>query len=131
MDRLPPALITAIVAGLIGLWGASTLGLISWWRRRSGDQARVLWDALCRRLANAGLPRRPDEGPLAFGARASARWPEFGVAFRVIAESYAILRYGPPPVTAGAQRQRAAALARLTRAIEVLPAPASLRATPT
>ena len=131
MDRLPPALITAIVAGLIGLWGAGTLGLISWWRRRSGDRVRLLWDAVCRRLANAGLPRRPHEGPLAFGARASARWPEFGVAFRVIAESYAILRYGPPPATPGAQRQRAAALARLTRAIDVLPAAATLRATPT
>lgn len=131
MDRLPPALITAIVAGLIGLWGAGMLGLISWWRRRSGDRARLLWDALCRRLSNAGLPKQAHEGPLAFGARASARWPEFGVAFRVIAESYAILRYGPSPDGPGAQRQRDAALARLTRAIEVLPAAATLRATPT
>jgi protein-glutamine gamma-glutamyltransferase len=130
MDRLPPALVTAIVAGLIGLWGAGTLGLISWWRRRSGDRARLLWDAVCRRLANAGLPRRPHEGPLAFGARASARWPEFDVAFRVIAESYAILRYGPPPATSSAQRQREAALARLARAIAVLPAPAVLRSAP-
>ena len=131
MERLPPALITAIVAGLIGLWGAGMLGLISWWRRRSGDRARLLWDALCRRLSNAGLPKQPHEGPLAFGARASARWPELGVAFRVIAESYAMLRYGPPADDASAQRQRDAALARLTRAIEVLPAAATLRATPT
>ena len=130
MDQLPPALVTAIVAGLIGLWGAGTLGFISWWRRRSADRARLLWDALCRRLSNAGLPKQPNEGPLAFGARACARWPEFGVAFRVSAESYAMLRYGPPPESAGAQRQRDAALARLARAIEVLPAAARLRATP-
>jgi transglutaminase-like putative cysteine protease len=129
MDRLPPAVITAIVAGMIGLWGAAMLGLISWWRRRTSDQGRLLWDSLCRRLAHAGLPRQLHEGPLAFGARASARWPEFAVAFRVIAESYALLRYGPPPATAGTQRARAAALARLTRAIEVLPAPAALRTT--
>jgi len=128
MDRLPPALVTALVAGMVGLWGGGMLALISWWRRRSGDRARLLWDALCRRLSLAGLPKQPYEGPLAFGARASARWPEFGVAFRVIAESYALLRYGPPPDTAGAQRQRAAALARLTRAMEVLPAAATLRA---
>ena len=38
MDRLPPAVITAIVAGMIGLWGAAMLGLISWWRRRTSDQ---------------------------------------------------------------------------------------------
>ena len=130
VDRLPAALITAIVAGLIGLWGAGVLGLISWWRRRSADPARLLWDLLCRRLASAGLPRQVHEGPLAFGARASARWPELAVAFRVIAESYAILRYGPPPATAASQRGRAAALARLARAIEVLPAPAALRSTP-
>ena len=130
MDRFPPAVITAAVAGMIGLWGAGILGLISWWRRRTSDRGRLLWDSLCRRLANAGLPRHAHEGPLAFGARAAARWPEFGVAFRVIAESYALLRYGPPPVTAGAQRARAAALARLTRAIDVLPAPAALRSTP-
>jgi len=130
MDQLPPALVTAIVAGLIGLWGAGTLGLISWWRRRNADRARVLWEALCRRLSNAGLPKQPHEGPLAFGARACARWPEFGVAFRVSAESYAILRYGPPPEGAGAKRQRDAALARLARAIDVLPAAAILRATP-
>ena len=130
MDRMPPALITAIAAAIVGLWGAGMLGIISWWRRRSGDRARLLWDSLCRRLSHAGLPRQPHEGPLAFGARASARWPEFAVAFRVIAESYATLRYGPPPQTANAQNARAAALARLARAIEVLPAPAALRSVP-
>ena len=112
------------------MWGAVTLGVLAWWRRRNSDRARVLWDALCRRLAHAGLPRQPPEGPLAYGARASARWPEFAVAFHVIADSYAQLRYGPAPATPGAQRRRQAALARLARAIEVLPAPAALRALP-
>ncbi len=83
---------------------------------------------LCRRLAHAGLPRQPPEGPLAYGARASARWPEFAVAFQVIADSYAQLRYGPAPSTRGAHRRRDAAIARLARAIDVLPAPAALRA---
>ena len=127
---MPPALVTAIVAGMIGLLGAGMLGLISWWRRRSSDRARLLWDSLCRRLAQAGLPRQPHEGPLAFGARAAVRWPELAVAFRVIADSYAQLRYGPASATLRAQRARAAALARLARAIEVLPGPAALRSTP-
>jgi transglutaminase-like putative cysteine protease len=130
MDQMPPALVTSIVAAMIALWGAGMLGLLSWWRRRHSDRARLLWDGLCRRLAQAGLPRQLHEGPLAFGARASARWPEFAVAFRVIADSYAMLRYGPSSASPGAQRSRAAALARLARAIEVLPAPAALRATP-
>ena len=83
---------------------------------------------MCRRLAHAGLPRQPPEGPLAYGARASARWPEFAVAFQVIADSYAQLRYGPAPATRSAHRGREAALARLARAIDLLPAPATLRA---
>jgi transglutaminase-like putative cysteine protease len=128
LDRLPGGVLAALVAAIAGVWGAVTLGALAWWRRRSGDRARVLWDAVCRRLANAGLPRQPPEGPLAYGARASARWPEFAVAFQVIANSYAQLRYGPAAATPGAERNRAAALARLARAIEVLPAPAVLRA---
>jgi len=128
LDRFPAAVLAALVAAIAGLWGAVTLGALAWWRRRSGDRARVLWDALCRRLAHAGLPRQAPEGPFAYGARASARWPEFAVAFQVIADSYAQLRYGPAPATPGAERNRTAALARLARAIEVLPAPAVLRA---
>ena len=130
LDHLQPAWIAAVVAALVGLWGAGMLGLLSWWRRRSGDRARLLWDSLGRRLANAGLPRQPSEGPFDYGARASARWPEFAVAFRAIADSYAALRYGPAPVTGAGRGERAAALARLARAIEVLPAPAALRAAP-
>jgi hypothetical protein len=129
LDRLEPAWIAAIVAALVGVWGAGMLGVLSWWRRRSGDRARLLWDSLGRHLAHAGLPRQPWEGPLDYGARASARWPEFAVAFRAIAESYAALRYGRAPGAGKEQEDRAAALARLARAIEVLPAPAALRAT--
>ena len=128
LDRLPPAVVVALVAALVAAWGAATLAALAWARRRNSDRARVLWDGLCRRLAHAGLPRQPPEGPLAYGARASARWPEFAVAFRVISDSYAQLRYGPAPSTRGAQRRRDAAIARLARAIDILPAPAALRA---
>jgi protein-glutamine gamma-glutamyltransferase len=128
LDRLPGGVMAALVAALVGVWGLITLGILAWWRRRSDDRARVLWDALCRRLAHAGLPRQPSEGPLAYGARASARWPEFAVAFQVVADSYAQLRYGPAPATPGADRTRTAALARLARAIALVPAPAVLRA---
>jgi transglutaminase-like putative cysteine protease len=128
LDRMPPAVVVALVAALVAAWGAVTLAALAWSRRRSSDRARMLWDGLCRRLAHAGLPRQPPEGPLAYGARASARWPEFAVAFQVIADSYAQLRYGPAPATRGAHRRREAALARLARAINVLPAPATLRA---
>ncbi len=127
IDRFQPATITSIVAALMALWGAGTLGLITWWRRRSSDRGRVLWDALCRRLAHAGMPRQPHEGPLAYTARAATRWPELAVAFHVIGDSYATLRYGPAAAEDDTGRARASALARLTRAIGVLPAPAALR----
>jgi len=94
------------------------------WRRHRDDRARALWNDACSRLARAGLPRQPHEGPLAYAARASARWPEFSIAFAAIAESYAALRYGNAAAGGGS---RNALLATLARAVDVLPAPAALR----
>jgi len=85
----------------------------------------VLWDDLNRRLARAGLPRQPHEGPLAFAGRAAQRWPQFAIAFAAIGESFATLRYGATPI----EHERDALVATLERAIEVLPASAALRAT--
>ena len=56
----------------------------SLWQRRRHDRARAHWHALCTRLARAGLPRLPHEGPLDYaragrGALARIRrrlpWP--------------------------------------------------------
>jgi hypothetical protein len=133
IDTVQPVWIVTLAAAFIAGWGALLLGVLGWWRQRHGDRARALWDALCLRLARAGLPRMPHEGPLAYAARAAARWPEFAVAFRVIGDSYAQLRYGPAASASArddGDRRRTAALARLARAVEVLPAPAALRALP-
>ncbi len=129
IDRFHPAEVTAIVAALVASWGAAMLAFLAWRRRRASDRGRLLWDALCRRLAHAGMPRQPHEGPLAYTGRAAARWPDLAVAFQVIGDSYAMLRYGPAATEDGTGRNRRAALARLARAIDVLPAPAALRAT--
>jgi transglutaminase-like putative cysteine protease len=130
LDRVAPVGVTVVVAALIALWGAATLAFLAWRRRRTADRARLLWDALCRRLAHAGMPREPFEGPLAYTARAAARWPELAVAFEVIGNAYAALRYGPGAAEDAGERARASALARLARAIDVLPAAATLRAAP-
>ena len=106
------------------LWGTALLGWLTW-RKRRQDRARWLWNVMCERLARAGLPREIHEGPLAYAARASARWPDYAVAFQIIGDAYAGLRYGAVPA-----RRRPAAVARLARAIDVLPAPATLRAAP-
>jgi transglutaminase-like putative cysteine protease len=104
-------------------WMAAALVLLAMSRRR-GERAAALWADVCATLARAGLPREPHEGPVAFTQRAAQRWPEFAIAFHAIGESYAMLRYGRT-----AAHQRVALVATLARAIEVLPAPAALRAT--
>ncbi len=116
--------IMGLAALAIGAWGALLLAVLAW-RRRHGERAIALWHAACARLAAAGLPRLPWEGPLDYARRASERWPQFAIAFAAIAESYAALRYGTAAARAG---EREALLATLARAVDVLPPAGSLRA---
>ena len=113
----------ALIMLLVAAWAG---GVVVWlmWKRRHQERALVLWDDLNRRLALAGLPRHPYEGPLAFSSRAATRWPQFAIAFSAIGESFAELRYGAIAV----EREREALVSTLSRAIEVLPAPRTLRA---
>ncbi len=124
LDQFAPWQMVALIAGIVFAWSGMVVGWLLWKRRRQ-ERALVLWDDLNRRLARAGLPRQPHEGPLAFSARAAQRWPQFAIAFAAIGESFAALRYGAAPV----ERERDALVATLERAIEVLPAPAALRGT--
>ena len=82
----------------------------------------ALWGRACRRLARAGLARRPDEGPIDFADRAATRWPQCSVALLRIGELYARLRYGPE------REQRAALLVRLRVSVDSLPSVRKLRA---
>ncbi len=115
--------IMGLAALLVGGWGAALLALLAW-RRRHVERTTALWHAACTRLAAAGLPRMPHEGPLDYARRASARWPQFAIAFAAIAESYAALRYGG---AASRPAEHAALLATLARAVDVLPPPGALR----
>ena len=115
----------AAIAGALALgWAGITLALTGVARTRR-ERSQALWNEACARLERAGLPRMPHEGPIAYAARASRRWPQFAIAFSAIAESYAALRYGPPPSRPG---EREALVATLARAVEVLPGAAQLRA---
>jgi hypothetical protein len=100
-------------------------GVFAWFaaRRKRQERALTLWNDVCRRLARAGLPRFNYEGPVAFAGRAASRWPQFDIAFRAIGESFAVLRYG----SERRDSERLALIATLERAIDVLPAPATLR----
>lgn len=114
----------AVIAGALGLaWAGIALALIGLKRaRRAREQA--LWSEACTRLERAGLPREPHEGPIAYAARASRRWPQFAIAFSAIAQSYASLRYGPPASRPG---EHDALVATLERAVQVLPTAGVLR----
>jgi hypothetical protein len=126
LDVLAPWQTVAIVAAIATVWVGALLGWLAW-RRGRQDRARALWDSMCARLARAGLPRAAHEGPLAYAARAAARWPQFTKAFRVIGDSYAELRYGPVAARTDTNLERASALWRLRRALRLLPAAAALR----
>jgi transglutaminase-like putative cysteine protease len=123
LDQLPAWQVMALIGGLGLAWLGALLGWLAW-RRRRRDPVRTAWDALGRRLAGAGLPRQPHEGPLDYMARATARWPEFAAAFAVIGDAYAQLRYGAQSAQGPARR---AALGRLRRAAQVLPGSFRLR----
>jgi hypothetical protein len=88
------------------VWGVTVLGLARARHVRS-DPAGALWSRLCRRLGRAGLPRRRDEGPLAYAQRAASRWPQWSALLQRIGETYAALRYGPED---GTRNRRIAAL---------------------
>jgi transglutaminase-like putative cysteine protease len=124
LDAFSPWQIVAAVLLAVLAWAGAMLAWLAA-RRKRGERAVVLWDGLCRRLARAGLPRPPWEGPIAYAQRAAQRWPQFAIAFRAIGESFAALRYGSAPAQTA---ERAALIATLERAIDVLPSPSALRA---
>jgi protein-glutamine gamma-glutamyltransferase len=86
--------IVAIGAAMVTVWGVAFLWFGRWLVHRR-DPVVAIWTRLCRRLARAGLPRRADEGPLAYAQRAAARWPQWSERLQRIGETYALLRYGP------------------------------------
>jgi transglutaminase-like putative cysteine protease len=83
--------------GLIGL----TLILIAWFiilkDRRREDPLVVDYQRLCNKLATAGLPRRPDEGPLDYSRRIARCRPDLMTQTSKLFDLYIRLRYGPEP----------------------------------
>ncbi|MGH8802062.1 MAG: transglutaminase TgpA family protein, partial [Casimicrobiaceae bacterium] len=122
IDRFAPWQAAGIAAAAILTWAGALFAAFAL-RRRRGERTARLWNTLCRRLARAGLPRPAWEGSIAYAGRAALRWPQFAIAFGAIGNAYAMLRFAPI-----SDDERAALIATLARAIEVLPSPAALRA---
>ena len=123
LDQFAPWQVAVAASVALLAWAG---GVFAWFaaRRKRQERALTLWHDVCRRLARAGMPRFNYEGPIAFAGRAALRWPQFDIAFRAIGESFAALRYG----SERRDSERLALIATLERAIDVLPAPATLRA---
>ncbi|SFF44399.1 protein of unknown function [Fontimonas thermophila] len=65
------------------------------------DAALREWQRLTRRLARAGLPQRPGEGPRDYAARVAAVHPEWAQAIHHITQLYVRMRYLDDPDPAG------------------------------
>jgi protein-glutamine gamma-glutamyltransferase len=120
LDDVRPWQLVVIAALASFIWGATLLGMGSARRRRDVPEF-ALWQRFCRRLARAGLPRRPDEGPLDYARRAAARWPESATLFTALGDAYARLRYGPP------DGDRVALIERMRAGVAAIPAERVLR----
>jgi protein-glutamine gamma-glutamyltransferase len=85
---------------------------------RSGRPDRIArsYGRLCRKLARAGVPRRADQGPIAYADSVERRRPDLARTARVLLASYAQLRYGAPGGGPGrlADFERAVARWRIT-----------------
>ena len=87
-----------VLAMVVGV-GLIALVVTGWMLRvvRERDPVERAWQAFCKRLARAGMPRAPHEGPLDYGSRAAGLLAAQGSAIQAVADLYARLRYGPKP----------------------------------
>jgi transglutaminase-like putative cysteine protease len=62
-------------------------------RQQDRDPVADLYARFCRKLARAGLPRGPAEGPLDHASRVEMSRPDLGTVVREIAWAYVAVRY--------------------------------------
>ncbi len=88
------------------------------------DRIRQSWDRFCGRMARAGLPRRPDEGPADYAKRIAQARPALAEPVNEIADLYIALRYADDADPATLTRFRGAV--RSFSAPQPKPGPPSL-----
>ncbi len=90
--------------------GAVVLGIAVWLfaRRQRVDRVQRAWLRFGAKLARAGFPRGPSEGPLDYARRLSASRPAQAATVEAIAAMYVELRYG-----SGADDARVAEFGRM------------------
>jgi protein-glutamine gamma-glutamyltransferase len=87
------SLFALAIAGVVAV--LVVVAWVMWQRRRPGtDGALRLYQALCYRLAVAGLERQFTEGPADLATRAVARWPKQATVLQGIFDQLIHIRYG-------------------------------------
>lgn len=82
-------MLLAALAGSLAVLAAVTLR-----KPPTYDPVQAAWLRLGHKLARVGLPRAPQEGPLAYAARVGALRPDLAAPLAALAQRYAALRYG-------------------------------------
>jgi transglutaminase-like putative cysteine protease len=113
---IPDADWRALTATLFTTLGLLTAALLAWSLRRLArpDPVQNAWRAFCRKLAERGLERRPQEGPRDYSIRAARAMPASRHAILRIGATYIGLRYG---ANVGADRVKE--LRRLVRELRL------------
>ena len=104
----------AAALGLVLLW-------LTWQVRRelqpaARDPLAKAYLSLCRKLALAGLPRLPHQGPEDYAAKVATLRPDLANAVTALCRRYSTLRYGAPQARAGIAQFAAA-----VRAFKITP----------
>lgn len=80
-------------------------GYLAWrFRPRGRDPVLQVYDELCRKFAQADLPRLPHEGPNDYLNRLAAARPKMARQLSEVREIYVGLRYGPSPSVSNLSR---------------------------
>lgn len=96
-------------------------GFLSWRFSRQGRRmtpAQKLYSRLCQTLAQNGLPRRANEGPLSYKQRALQRFPSAQTELEEVFEGLIQMRYGtsePQPASSFIWRQKLVDLSKSLR----------------
>ena len=83
--------VVLLLGGIAALALATAIGFRRPRQRR--DPVLAAWRTLCERLARAGVPRRPSEGPADFAERAARALPEHAERIRALSSRFVSLRY--------------------------------------
>jgi transglutaminase-like putative cysteine protease len=99
-----------LLVATFAVGGAVALGLLVRDRPPRREAALVAWNRYCAKLAAAGVPRDPSEGPIDYLTRVRSQRPRSATSAAEITRRYVEARYGR-----GATREELRALRRLVR----------------